>query len=159
MGQQIIKNVQSRVNRSTMYRILKQLSLLLLVGILCSFWPFSRGSSNINLKITTTEMTNDGTPFYVYIKEVEKGEFLKSEYQQIVREAFPFTDVGPGIHPEVLLPGKNYRIKINREHPEKLLGIYFLFTNPGDDWKLLSDASKKIDVVLGETEIISTKSK
>ena len=81
------------------------ISLLLAFILLCSFWPFSRKSNTTRLRINTLETTNGGTPFYLFVKEVEKGEFLKHEYQHIVHEAFPFTDTGPDIHPYIIFPG------------------------------------------------------
>lgn len=138
------------------------LKTLLFLGLfigLNSFWPFSTTSKTITLSIKTAATTNHGTPFYVYVKEVEKGEFLKHEYSQIVKEAFPFTAEGPEIPPAVILPGQSYVFNIHRENFGKLLGVYFLFTKPGDDWKLIVNPSKKIDVTLGETEILSATSK
>lgn len=135
--------------------IISQMLLLFLIPTLCSFWPFTNDGRTTLLRINTTETTNQGVPFYLYIKEVEKGEFLKHEYQHIVHEAFPFSDKTPDIQPYVIFPGKNYDIRVPREQKEKPLGIYVLYTNPGDDWKLLANGSNRITVILGDTEILS----
>ncbi len=135
--------------------VVLQMMLLFLIPILCSFWPFTKEMNATLIRVNTTETTNQGRPFYLYIKEVEKGEFLKHEYQNIVSEAFPFSDKNPDIQPYVIFPGKNYSIRVPRKQKEKPLGIYVLYTNPGDDWKLLTNGSNRVTVELGDTEILS----
>lgn len=139
--------------------LLKSISFILMFVTLCSFWPFSGGNASVKLKVKTLDSTNNGAPFYVYVKEVEKGEFLKDEYHHIVTQAFPTGPEGPAIHPKAILPGKNVTIVIPKSQEDKQLGIYFLFTEPGKEWKYLSSASKRIDVFLGDKEIASAKSK
>lgn len=134
---------------------LSQMALLALIPILCSFWPFTDEKGTTLVHVNTTEATNQGLPFYLYIKEVEKGEFVRQEYQEIVYEVNPFADVSPAIQPYFIHPGKNYDIRVPRKQKDKPLGIYVLYTNPGDDWKLLATGSNRVTVSLGDSEILS----
>jgi len=149
-----MKNKTTLLAKSVMF-ILSRLLVLSLIPILCSFWPFSNDGQSTLLRINTTEATNKGVPFYLYIKEVEKGEFLKHDYQNIVHEAFPFSEDTPDIQPYVIFPGKCYDIRVPRKQREKSLGIYVLYTEPGDDWKLLANGSNRVTVFLGDSEILS----
>lgn len=132
-----------------------KLCLFALVPFLCSFWPFEGEQGSTLIHVSTTESTNEGRPFCLYIKEVEKGEFIRHEYQEIVQEVNPFAEEAPAIQPYFLHPGKNYDIRIPRKHMDKPLGIYVLYTNPGDDWKLLATGSNKVTVSLGDSEILN----
>ena len=139
-------------------KLLKCAGLAALFVTVCSFWPFSN-SSTVKMTVKTLDTTNEGAPFYFYIKEVEKGPFLKHEYHDVVKEAFPSGDETPENRPQVIIPGKKYTLNFTRKNPEKLLGVYFLFTNPGDDWKMLVNPSSKVEIVLGDTEILSQLTK
>jgi len=135
-----------------MNKKLKVLGLLFFLPILCGFSLFSSDEVTTFIKINTTETTNNGAPFYVYVKEVEKGEFLRHEYHEIAQEAFAET---PKIEPFVIFPGHTHELKIPRTQKQKPIGIYALYTAPGDEWKAIASGSNKITVVLGDTEILS----
>lgn len=129
----------------------------LLLFLLCGFSIFSDDEQIVELEIKTEVDANRGTPFYLLVKEVEKGEFLKQDYQDIVKEAFPSNEKSPPFPPHVILPGKNYTLEIVRKQEGKLLALYFLYTQPGQDWKLLVDSTTKLKVVLGENQISKVK--
>jgi hypothetical protein len=131
--------------------IFRQIGWLFLFAIFCSFSLISNGDMTI-LTVATSQTTNNGLPFYVYVKEVEKGEFLRHEYQQIAQEAFAETSP---IEPFLIFPGKNHELKVTRTQKQKPLGIYALYTAPGEEWKAIASGAYRINLVLGETEIQS----
>ncbi|GEM_PF-2251671 len=141
----------AKIKKPALRFVLSQMFLLALIPLFCSFWPFT-GEEGTVMRVNTTATTNKGVPFYIYVKEVEKGEFLRHEYQQIVHEAFT---ENPKIQPFVIFPGDNYEFTVAREQSEKPLGIYVLYTNPGDDWKMIANGSTRVTIELGDTEILS----
>ncbi len=126
--------------------------MIFLLILLSSFDFFTKSAPKTVLEIVSDETCNGGMPVYVFVKEVEKGEFLIHNYPDIVKEAAPFSEKHTAFS-QVILPGRKCQLEITRQNPEKLLGVYFLFTNPGEDWKLLTDATQNVELVLGENQI------
>lgn len=122
-----------------------------------SWWPFGANRGSTTVQVNTNEKTNQGIPFYIFFKEVEKGEFLKHEYQQVVVEAFPFSNKSPDLEPRIIFPGRNYEFQLSRNQKEKPLGVYVFYTNPGNDWKFLATASGRINLDLGDSEILKAQ--
>jgi hypothetical protein len=120
---------------------------------LSSFTFFSQENPKVSLEIKTEEVTNGGMPFYVLVKEVEKGEFLNHIYPDILREAFPSNGKVAASFSQVVIPGKKCHLEYPRQKPDKPLGIYFLLTQPGEDWKMLVDATETVKIVLRENNI------
>lgn len=108
----------------------------------------------MTFQIRTTSSTNQGTPLYVVIKETKMVNFLVEDYNKIATQSF-WKDEDPSkLIKKVLVPGKTHKIKLKPSDPNQSVGIYFLFTNPGESWKYIIDQpkSQKVKVLLGKDE-------
>jgi predicted component of type VI protein secretion system len=111
-------------------------------------------SDEITLLVRTTKSTNYGTPLYVVIKETSMAKFLTQDYQEIASQSFWKEDEKASIVKKVLVPGTTNKITLPVPGKDKSLGIYFLFTNPGECWKYILSKPKpeKVKILLGEQE-------
>ncbi len=138
-----------------MCRKIASLFVLSVVFVIVSgFNIFSSEGKDIGVCLKLEPNVNGGTPFYVYLKEVDKGEFLREDYEHVVMESLSSAEVQSECKSQVLIPGKIYEIRFPRKNLNKQVGIYFLFTQPGENWKLLCDPSKRVRIELGGNEIV-----
>lgn len=80
--------------------------------------------------------TNSGRPVYVLVRTVNENEFLTDSYRRISGLVYP--NSGDPSVLKVLLVWPNRAQNVEVEVPkEKSVGIYCIFTKPGDQWKLL----------------------
>ena len=129
---------------------------LLLFGSSCTPFASEReiggeGERTI-LQIKTLKSTNQGTPFYVVLKFTDFPNFLGEDYQAIARLG---EEEGEDYKSFCVIPGMTKTIKI-KPHKEKYAAVYFLFTNPSEDWKYLIEPQenvKNISISLGVHEI------
>ena len=123
--------------------------LLLLAGCLQT-----KNEDEVTFLIKTTKMTNQGTPLYVVIKETNMAQFLTQYYHQIAAQSFWKEDDATTLVKKVLVPGTTNKITLASPGKDKSLGVYFLFTKPGESWKYILNKpkSEKVKILLGETE-------
>ena len=92
--------------------------------------------SKVSLRIKPELNANNGRPFYIVIREVNKTSFLIDGYDEIAEMVYADQQEESLITWCVILPGKENKIKFAK--PEKSdLGVYGLFTQPGDNWKIM----------------------
>ena len=106
---------------------------ILILGILigCNGCFFK----HITLTVRSNVDANKGQPVYLMVRSVTAKEFLTESYQDIANKLFVDTD--PSILAyQVILPGQKQKIKIE-EPGDTPLGVYCLFTQPGDQWKMM----------------------
>lgn len=102
-------------------------ALLALTGAGCS-------SDTVNVRIESTEKTNGGLPFYVVFRTVEGAAFVTESYDAVAKKVFANPKDQSVLRAEVVYPGVEREIAV--EKPVALpLGVYFLFTKPGERWK------------------------
>lgn len=109
------------------------------------------------IKIYSNRCTNYGAPFYVLIKETDFQSYHGDSYPKIANLiAMPPEDESCFIT-RCIVPGQDEIIEL--ETPEGMaLGIYFLFTCPGEVWKQpleLHQDYSTIKITLGRNEIIA----
>ncbi|HUD01084.1 MAG TPA: hypothetical protein VMR37_02040 [Rhabdochlamydiaceae bacterium] len=130
--------------------------IVILFGLLtCLTGCFeAKKNDEITLLVRTTKSTNYGTPLYVVIKETSMAKFLTQDYQEIASQSFWKEEEASNIVKKVLVPGTTNKITVPVPGKEKSLGIYFLFTNPGECWKYILTKPKpeKVKILLGEQE-------
>lgn len=106
----------------------------LLIVIICILLT-GCGSSQIYVYVESTKETNGGRPFYMVVKAVEEKAYTVENYHDVADVVYDKEDKKLLIK-EVIYPGKEKEAYINM--PEDLsVGIYFLFTDPGEKWKTL----------------------
>jgi len=118
------------------------LSLLMVIGSLSGCGKSTVKREEVIFNITPDAHVNDDRPVYIVIRKVNKMEFLTDNYDGI-------TDVVCANPPpesllawQMLLPGQKEKIQVFK--PEKAdIGVYVLFANPGDNWKIILEAPLK----------------
>lgn len=126
---------------------------------LCSFMCLSsciqeKKGDEVTFLIKTTKETNQGTPLYVVLKETNMAQFLTQDYHEIAAQSFWKEEDGAGAVKMVLVPGSTNKVTLPAPGKDKSVGVYFLFTNPGESWKYILDKPKaeKVKILLGERE-------
>lgn len=79
---------------------------------------------------------NNGQLFYMVVRAINDKQFLTESYQTVAGMVFsdPADKTVLGVH--VILPGNKQEFSV--EQPEQnSVAFYFLFTDPGDQWKKL----------------------
>lgn len=114
----------------------------------------AKKGEEVTFLIRTTPATNHGTPLYVVVKETTMAEFLTQDYHEIANQSFWKEENPSHLIKKVLIPGTTSKIKLDPPKGDKSLGVYFLFTNPGECWKYILDKpqSENVKILLGEEE-------
>ena len=88
------------------------------------------------------------------VKETTMAEYLIDDYHEVANQSFWKESEEKNLTKKVIVPGKTNKIVIDVQNKEKLMGLYFIFSNPGECWKYIIDQpqSKKVKVLLGENE-------
>jgi predicted component of type VI protein secretion system len=110
------------------------------------------------LQIRTNEDTNHGTPFYVVVKPTDYSQFLTDDYKKVATEAMVGDKDPTKFNTTCFIPGETKTIEVENKD-DKPVGVYFIFTHPGEEWKYLTDEKegRKVKFLLGENEIKSIR--
>ncbi len=125
-------------------------TLLLLVG--CSSQKTE--GNPITFQIRTTKETNNGTPLYMIVKETSTGEYLLDDYHELSSQEFWKESDEKVMTKKIIVPGKTNKIVVDTPKNAKSMGLYFIFSNPGECWKYIIDnpQSKRVKVLLGKDQ-------
>ena len=129
------------------------LALAALCGVGCSSGP-----PELTLEVTSAEGTNGGRPFYAVIRSVEQATYITDSYEAISAKVFANPPDPSVLRTEVIYPGVPATWTI--EQPEGLsVGVYFLFTEPGDGWKIIRSPPLPtvVEVDLGANDRLSAE--
>lgn len=110
-------------------------------------------------QIKTVSATNQRTPFYVLFKATDLTHFLTDDYKKIANQRMLSAEDPAYLDSVFFVPGETKTITL--ENPKnKAIGVYFIFTHPGEEWKYIAqeDAGKKIKILVGENEIKNVNS-
>jgi predicted component of type VI protein secretion system len=105
-------------------------------------------------QIKTLESTNQGNPFYVLFKATDLPHFLTDDYKKIAHQRMLAEDNPAYLDSVFFLPGETKTISI--KNPEnKSIGVYCIFTHPGEEWKYIAaeEENSQIKLLLAEDEI------
>ena len=111
----------------------------------------------ITFVIRSTTATNNGQPFYVVIRSCNSGEFVTNSYESVAGSVFASPPDPDVLASREVLPG--YERKIMVDKPESdAVGVYCLFTEPGDEWKTMlpQPLESKYEVTLGKNVVVKT---
>ena len=117
---------------------------------------FCRGNLT-TIKIVSSRCTNQGAPFYVLIKATDFPAYVIDDYEKITQAVINGKQEGSYFEAMCVLPGKEIVVEIETTDIPTL-GLYFLFTNPGKEWKCflsLEESSNLITVTLHDNQLIS----
>jgi type VI secretion system VasD/TssJ family lipoprotein len=131
-----------------------RIMLLLAISLLLSGCLQTKKNEGITFLIRTTKTTNKGTPLYVLLKETSMAQFLTQDYHEIAAQTSWKEGDESNLVKKVLVPGTTNKITLPLPGKDKSVGVYFLFTNPGESWKYILDKPKaeKVKILLGERE-------
>jgi predicted component of type VI protein secretion system len=111
----------------------------------------TKNATDLTIQIRSEHKTNNGTPLYMVVKETTMSEFLMEDYHNISTQAFWKEENPNELLKKHIIPGSSKKIHIPIHNQDKSIGIYFIFTNPGECWKYLVDhpQSKRVKILLG----------
>lgn len=136
--------------------MIRKCRLLLLMFFLISLAGCfeTKKDDEITFLIKTTKTTNKGTPLYVVLKETTMAQFLTQDYHEIAAQSFWKETEMTNLVKKVLVPGTTNQLSIPAPGKDKSIGVYFLFTQPGESWKYILNKPKaeKVKFLLGERE-------
>jgi type VI secretion system VasD/TssJ family lipoprotein len=119
-------------------RVFSILALVLVVGGFygCAGSKDSVKKEIITLTVNPDSSSNDGRPVYIVIRKANIKNFLAEDYDTIVDIVHAEPSDETLLAWRILLPGKQEKIEVVK--PDKSsLGVYVLFTNPGENWKMM----------------------
>ena len=90
----------------------------------------------MKFRVTSLPETNDGRAVHAVIKSVTPQEFLTDSYESMVDAAYSNPPADGVLRSFAIVPGQTKTISLEKE-PQKAIGVYFLFSEPGEQWKLL----------------------
>jgi hypothetical protein len=106
--------------------------------------------------------TNHGGPLYVAVRKLEQAGFLADDYDAIADKLFVEPRDPSLLRKAIVRPGNVLTVEADRTLADgEILGIYFLFSVPGDAWRLavLDKKVRRVNIVLGATGIVSAEQK
>jgi predicted component of type VI protein secretion system len=112
----------------------------------------------LHVEITAGKDTNHGGPLYVVVRKLEQAGFLADDYDAIADRLFVEPRDPSVLRKAIVRPGNVVTVEADRELADgEILGIYFLFSVPGDAWRLavLDKKILRVDIRLGAAGIVS----
>lgn len=114
----------------------------------------------LRLEITAGKDTNHGGPLYVVVRKIDQAGFLADDYDAIADGLFGEPRDPAVVRKAIVRPGEVVTVRAPRDLADgEILGVYFLFSVPGDNWRLaIADHRiQRVDVVLGASGIVSAE--
>jgi len=116
----------------------------------------------LEVQITAGRDTNHGGPLYVVVRKLEQAGFLADDYDAIADKLFVEPRDPALLRKAIVRPGNVMTVEADRALADgEILGIYFLFSVPGDAWRLavLDKKIQRVNIVLGAAGIVSAVQK
>jgi predicted component of type VI protein secretion system len=113
-----------------------------------------------HLEITAGKDVNQGGPLYVVIRKIDSAGFLAEDYDAIADGLFREPHDPAVLRKAIVRPGQVVIVDADHDLAEgEITGIYFLFSMPGDDWRLaIQDrAIHRVSIVLGASGVTSVE--
>jgi len=137
---------------------LKLILLLLLILIFNSCALNKELPPQLTIIVKSNSGTNKGVPFHVALRTVDTQIFLTDSYQDIAQLIFSTPPDTSVLGTAAIIPGSTREISVNK--PEDMpVGIYCLFTEPGEEWKMMlsQPLHSKYTISLEQNRIIDTE--
>lgn len=114
----------------------------------------------IHIEIRAARDLNQGGPLFVVVRQTDRAGFLAEDYDAIADGLFSEPRDPAVVRKAIVRPGQVLTLEVPRATQDgQILGIYFLFSTPGDDWRLaVADSSiAGLRVVLGASGVESAE--
>jgi hypothetical protein len=90
----------------------------------------------VTFHIAPHASVNDQRPVYIVFRKVNAKNFLTENYDNIADMVYADPPDESLLAWHILMPGQNEKVLVAK--PDKLsIGVYVLFTQPGEKWKML----------------------
>lgn len=113
-----------------------------------------------HLEITAGKDTNQGGPLYVVVRKIDSAGFLAEDYDAIADGLFREPRDPAMLRKAIVRPGEVVALDADHDLADgEITGIYFLFSRPGDDWRLaIQDRGvHRVSIVLGAAGVVSVE--
>lgn len=110
----------------------------------------------LRIEITAAQDSNQGGPLVVVVRKTDRAGFLAEDYDAIADGVFAQPRDPAVMRRAIVRPGQQVTLDVPRATAEgEVLGLYVLFSTPGDRWRLaIGDASlRRVRVRLGASDI------
>jgi predicted component of type VI protein secretion system len=114
----------------------------------------------LHIEITAARDSNQGGPLVVVVRKTDRAGFLAEDYDAIADGVFAQPRDPAVVRKAIVRPGQRLTLDVPRATaPGEVLGLYFLFSTPGDRWRLaISDARlPRVRVRLGASDVESVE--
>lgn len=130
--------------------------LLAIAGMLsgCGGGKSAPAPKPMDLDVKVGSAANDGKVFYMVVRSLTDKQFMTDSYQDVAGLAFSEPPDPSVLGTFALIPGKNETLKVMKP-TQNSLALYFLFTNPSDQWKNIEGQplAKAYSVALGKDQV------
>jgi hypothetical protein len=112
------------------------------------------------IEIKAARDSNQGGPLFVVVRKTDRAGFLAEDYDAIADGLFSEPRDPAVLRKAIVRPGQVVTLEVPRATADgEILGVYFLFSTPGDDWRLaVGDAKASgLRVVLGASGVESAE--
>jgi hypothetical protein len=92
-------------------------------------------SSTVTVAVESTPETNEGRPLYAVVRAVEEATYVTDSYDGIAAKVFARPPDATVLRSEVIYPGVKAELVVQKPDTRPL-AIYFLFSEPGERWKM-----------------------
>ena len=114
----------------------------------------------LRIEITAARDSNQGGPLVVVVRKTDRAGFLAEDYDAIADGVFAQPRDPAVMRKAIVRPGQRVTLDVPRATAQgEVLGLYVLFSTPGDRWRLaIGDASLlRVRVRLGASDIESVE--
>jgi len=114
----------------------------------------------IQLRITAGKDTNHGGSMYVVVRKTDAAGFLSENYDAIADGLFGEPRDAAVVRKAIVRPGQVTTLEADRDLKDgEIFGVYFLFSRPGESWRLAIQDPKitRVTIVLGESDVTSVE--
>jgi hypothetical protein len=115
---------------------------------------------NVTFCIQPDKRANNAQPFYIVIRDVDKKSFLIEEYDDIADLVYTDSPDEHFLTWHVVLPGRKEEITVEVSGKSDL-GIYSMFTQPGENWKMMFERplEPEYDIIIQDNSLTYKKEK
>ena len=115
-------------------------------------------ASSLRFSVTAESGTNKNAPVYLVVRSVDGQTFLAEHYNAVAEKVFQGTPDKSILERKIIFPGQTETIRIDTPS-EGSLGVYVLFSEPGENWRIPLQAHFPEEVVisLGKNQIRRVK--
>src|SRR5438477_8807040 len=112
-------------------------------------------STKLTLRVRASPDANAGQPFYMVVRSTEQAAYVTESYESVAAKVFA-TPADPSVMRAIVIhPGQTKKLTFDKPEQAQALGIYFLFTKPGERWKTARSAPlpSSVDIEVAANQI------